>query len=64
MRSALGEAGEGRKMEFQSKMNSGAGDEPLASRLAKGGTNFSFSGTDLPGAGPDLSPSPGEEVPF
>lgn len=63
-----GTSGEGKKMEFQSKMNGGGASESVASKFSQGGgTNFSFAADPLPGGNPDidiLPDSPGDSVPF
>lgn len=70
VRNAIGDAGESKKMEFQSKMNSaslGGGEPSVASKFSTGGTNFSFASDPLPGAdpNPDIMPdSPSDTVPF
>lgn len=56
------EEGSGKKVEFSSKMN--ASSESTAQKFSQGGTNFSFAGNGLPSEGPDLSPDPGDGVPF
>ena len=64
VQSALGEKGS-TKMEFQSKMNSGGGDDSLASKFSQGGTNFSFATDPLGGIPPDIMPDGGgDAVPF
>ena len=65
VRDAIGEGGDGKKMEFQSKMNSGGGDSSVASKFSQGGTNFSFPDNGLPGGMPDIMPDgAGDVVPF
>lgn len=68
VRDAIGDAGEGKKMEFQSKMNGGGGSGPVASKFSQtGGTNFSFAADPPAGGNPDIDimpDTPGDSVPF
>lgn len=70
VRNAIGEAGESKKMEFQSKMNSSSGSsdgQSVASKFSSGGTNFNFASDSMPGANtnPDIMPdSDSDIVPF